>query len=148
MEREKTRVGHVTQVEMKRHMKKQTKQTKKKKKKGTRKKTQTAPVSNGVLKSGNGTASAEQVIKPKPYQGPQKKELERKTGEKPFPVRYFQMAGQFFREIKVELKKVKWPTRKELLASTAVVIVLVLLVSLLLGLIDVGLIRIIKSIVG
>jgi len=52
------------------------------------------------------------------------------------------------RESKIELKKVKWPTRKELLASTAVVIVLVLVVALFLGLIDFGLIKIIKNLVG
>ena len=121
---------------------------KKKKKKGTRKKAQTASQSNGALKSDNGSVLAEQVITPKSYQGPQKKELERKTRDKGSSVNYFQMAGQFIRECKIELKKVKWPTRKELLASTAVVIVLVLLVALFLGLIDVGLIRIIRSIVG
>ena len=129
---------------MKRHMKK----TKKKKKKGTRKKSQTASLSNNALKSDNGSVSAEQVTKPKPYQGPQKKELERKSKDKGSSVNYFQMVGQFLRECKIELKKVKWPTRKELLASTAVVIVLVLLVGLFLGLIDVGLIRIIRAIVG
>lgn len=48
----------------------------------------------------------------------------------------------------MELKKVKWPTRKELLASTAVVIVLTLIVALFLGLVDFGLIKIIKNIVG
>ena len=48
----------------------------------------------------------------------------------------------------MELKKVKWPTRKELLASTAVVIVLVLVVSFFLGIVDFGLIKIIKNIVG
>jgi len=57
-------------------------------------------------------------------------------------------AGQFLREAKVELKKVKWPTRKELLASTAVVIVLTLLVAFFLGLVDFGLIKIIRNVVG
>ena len=118
------------------------------KKKGTRKKSQTASLSNNALKSDNGSVSVEQVTKPKPYQGPQKKELERKSKDKGSSVNYFHMAGQFLRECKIELKKVKWPTRKELLASTAVVIVLVLLVGLFLGLIDVGLIRIIRAIVG
>ena len=109
----------------------------------------TASLSNGVLNSDNESVSAEQVIKPKSYQNPQKKELERKARDnKGSSVNYFQIAGQFLRECKVELKKVKWPTRKELLASTTVVIVLVLLVSLFLGLIDVGLIKIIRSIVG
>jgi len=55
---------------------------------------------------------------------------------------------QFLREAKVELKKVKWPTRKELLASTAVVIVLTLLVAFYLGLVDFGLIKIIRNVVG
>ena len=57
-------------------------------------------------------------------------------------------AGQFLREARNELKKVKWPTRKELMASTAVVIVLVLVVSFFLGIVDFGLIKIIKNIVG
>jgi len=61
---------------------------------------------------------------------------------------YVAKAGQFLREARSELKKVKWPTRKELMASTAVVIVLVLVVSLFLGIVDFGLIKIIKNIVG
>lgn len=61
---------------------------------------------------------------------------------------YIRRGGQFLRESRTELKKVKWPTRKELLASTAVVIFLVLLVSLFLGLVDFGLIKIIKNILG
>lgn len=61
---------------------------------------------------------------------------------------YVHKAGQFFRESKMELKKVKWPTRKELLASTAVVVVLVLFCALFLGLVDFGLIKIIKIIMG
>ncbi|MBW2036196.1 MAG: preprotein translocase subunit SecE [Deltaproteobacteria bacterium] len=55
-------------------------------------------------------------------------------------------SGQFLREVKMELKKVTWPSRKETVASTAVVIVLVIIVSAFLGLVDVslsGLIRLI-----
>ena len=62
--------------------------------------------------------------------------------------RFIDKARQFFREAKVELKKVKWPTRKELLASTAVVIVLTLLLAFFLGLVDFGLIKIIRNVVG
>ncbi len=76
------------------------------------------------------------------------KKTERKKAKKKSVFRYFSIAGQFLRESKIELKKVKWPTRKELLASTAVVIVLVLVVALFLGLIDFGLIKIIKNLVG
>lgn len=60
----------------------------------------------------------------------------------------FGTATKFIRESRTELKKVKWPTKKELLASTAVVIVLVLIVSLYLGIVDFGLIKIIKSVIG
>lgn len=56
--------------------------------------------------------------------------------------------GLFLREAKMELKKVKWPTRKELIASTAVVIVITLLVAFYLGLVDFGLIKIIRNVVG
>jgi preprotein translocase subunit SecE len=77
-----------------------------------------------------------------------KKEPERRAQEEGAVFKYVRIALQFLREAKMELKKVKWPTRKELLASTAVVIALVLLVSLYLGVIDFGLIKIIKAIVG
>lgn len=46
---------------------------------------------------------------------------------------------QFLREVKVELKKVAWPTRKQTIGSTAVVIVLVMIISLFLGVADFGL---------
>jgi preprotein translocase subunit SecE len=46
---------------------------------------------------------------------------------------------QFLREVKIELKKVTWPSRKETLASTAVVIILVIIISSFLGLVDIGL---------
>ncbi len=46
---------------------------------------------------------------------------------------------QFLREVKIELKKVSWPSRKETMASTVVVIILVIIVSAFLGLVDVGL---------
>ena len=121
---------------------------KKKKKRGTRKKAQNIPVSNGVLKSGAGSIPAEQVTKPKPYLAPPKKEVERKDRDKGSAAKYFRVTAQFLRECRMELKKVKWPTRKELLASTAVVIVLALIVSFFLGTIDFVLIWAIRSIVG
>ena len=77
-----------------------------------------------------------------------KKVIEKKGAGDRSVGKYVKKAGQFFREAKMELKKVKWPTRKELLASTAVVIVLTLIISFFLGLVDFGLIKIIKNIVG
>lgn len=51
---------------------------------------------------------------------------------------------QFLREVRIELKKVAWPSRKQTLGSTAVVLVLVLLISAFLGLVDVGLTSIMR----
>jgi len=55
---------------------------------------------------------------------------------------------QFLIESKVELKKVTWPTSKQALASTSVVIVVVIIVSVFLGLVDFGLTKIIKVFLG
>ncbi|MEJ5375645.1 MAG: preprotein translocase subunit SecE [bacterium] len=46
---------------------------------------------------------------------------------------------QFFKEVKAELKRVTWPTRKETLGATSVVLVLVAIMAFFLGLVDVGL---------
>jgi preprotein translocase subunit SecE len=51
-------------------------------------------------------------------------------------------------EVRIELLKVNWPSRKETVASTAVVLVLVLLVSAYLGLVDAGLSRLMRVILG
>ena len=55
---------------------------------------------------------------------------------------------QFLRESKVELKKVTWPTPRQALASTSVVIVVVLVVSFFLGAVDLGLTKIVRLILG
>jgi preprotein translocase subunit SecE len=45
----------------------------------------------------------------------------------------------FFREVKIEVRKVVFPTREELIGSTWVVIITVIAVSLFLGVVDLGL---------
>jgi len=52
---------------------------------------------------------------------------------------YLDKGLQFLREVKIELKKVTWPSRKQTIGSTAVVILLVIIISLFLGVVDVGL---------
>ncbi len=42
----------------------------------------------------------------------------------------------FFREVRVEMKKVTWPPRKELVKSTGVVIVAVVVAAVFIGLFD------------
>ncbi|MEW6214662.1 MAG: preprotein translocase subunit SecE [Nitrospirota bacterium] len=46
---------------------------------------------------------------------------------------------EFFREVKVEIKKVVFPSRDELIGSTWVVIITVIVISLFLGIVDLGL---------
>jgi preprotein translocase subunit SecE len=53
---------------------------------------------------------------------------------------------QFFREVKVELQKVTFPTRQETVASTAVVLVITVLVGVYLGLGDLVLASLVKYI--
>ncbi|MBU2055545.1 MAG: preprotein translocase subunit SecE [Proteobacteria bacterium] len=55
---------------------------------------------------------------------------------------------QFLAGSKVELKKVTWPTPKQTLASTSVVIIVVIIVSLFLGIVDFGLVKIVKLVLG
>jgi preprotein translocase subunit SecE len=55
---------------------------------------------------------------------------------------------QFLAGSKVELKKVTWPTPKQTLASTSVVIIVVIIVSAFLGIVDFGLTKIIKLVLG
>lgn len=57
---------------------------------------------------------------------------------------FWKAANQFFREVRVELKKVTWPSRKETIASTSVVLITVILVGFFLGIVDLGLSRLIK----
>ena len=51
---------------------------------------------------------------------------------------------QFLREVKVELKKVVWPSRKQTIGSTIVVLILTMIISLFLGVVDLGLSSIIR----
>ena len=44
--------------------------------------------------------------------------------------------GRIFREMKAELKKVVWPTKKELINYTVVVFITVLFMSALIGVVD------------
>ena len=51
---------------------------------------------------------------------------------------------QFLREVRIELSKVTWPTRKDTIASTSVVLVIVILIGAFLGIVDLGLSRIMR----
>ncbi len=51
----------------------------------------------------------------------------------------FKKIADFFQEVKLELKKVVFPTKKEVVGSTWVVIITVLVSAFFLGLVDMGL---------
>lgn len=55
-----------------------------------------------------------------------------------------QKSIQFLREVKFELKKVVWPSRKQTVGSTIVVIILVMIFALFLGGVDIGLSSLVK----
>ena len=48
----------------------------------------------------------------------------------------FDKVKQFLKEFRIEMKKVSWPSRKEIIASTGVVLVVVLFISFYLGFTD------------
>jgi preprotein translocase subunit SecE len=51
---------------------------------------------------------------------------------------------QFLREVRVELSKVTWPTRKDTIASTSVVLIIVFLIAVFLGIVDLGLSKLMR----
>jgi len=56
-------------------------------------------------------------------------------------------ALEFLTEVKAEINKVTWPSRREALGGTAVVVVVVLLMATFLGIIDAILSKIVQSII-
>jgi len=57
----------------------------------------------------------------------------------------FEAAKQFLREVRTELKKVTWPSRKDTLSGTLVVLVAVFIIAVFLGIVDSGLSNLIKA---
>ena len=111
-----------------------------KKKKTTRKKTVQAAPAPAAPKADN-------QIKPSKRDLPAKKAPAKKTPAKKASDNgpgFWQKTRQFFREVRVELNKVTWPSRKETMASTSVVLVLVFIVAVYLGLVDIALSRALK----
>ncbi len=55
---------------------------------------------------------------------------------------------EFFEESKVEIKKVTWPSRKETTATSIAVLVLVFVMAAFLGLVDLGLAKLVGYILS
>ncbi|MCD6187969.1 MAG: preprotein translocase subunit SecE [Desulfuromusa sp.] len=56
--------------------------------------------------------------------------------------------NEFLANVKAELKKVTWPSKKDTYASTTVVIVLVIICAIFLGGVDMILSRLIRLVLG
>ena len=57
-----------------------------------------------------------------------------------------QRIREFFREVILEFKRVTWPSRAELVNSTAVVIVVTVVLAFFLGAVDIGLTKVVERI--
>jgi preprotein translocase subunit SecE len=53
---------------------------------------------------------------------------------------------EFFMEVKIEIKKVVFPAKDELIGSTWVVIITVIAVSIFLGIVDLGLSKLVRMV--
>jgi len=84
----------------------------------------------------------------KAKKGEPPKRSAKKPGEPSFPVVWFRTARDYLREVVYELRKVVWPSRKEALGSTAVVLVIVGISAVYLGLIDFILSRMVRLLIG
>ncbi|NMB42251.1 MAG: preprotein translocase subunit SecE [Firmicutes bacterium] len=54
---------------------------------------------------------------------------------------------RFFHDIRIELKKVTWPTKRELLVYTGVVIVVILVVGIFFWILDTGFTALLKLVI-
>ncbi len=58
----------------------------------------------------------------------------------------FKRVKTFLKEVKIEMKKVIFPNRNEVIGSTKVVIVTVVIISLFLGVVDIGLTKLVSQV--
>jgi preprotein translocase subunit SecE len=84
-----------------------------------------------------------------PDAGSERKAAQKKVSEKansePGKI---ENARVFFEESKAELKKVTWPTKKEIRVTTIAVLILVTVMSIFLGIMDLGLVKAVEAITG
>ena len=123
---------------MARLLRKRPPEAKKKKKKNAAEGVDAGVTDVAVVKKPAQAVTPVAEIPKKPVLAPKKALV--KTRKEPGKLKgYLDQSIQFLREVKVELKKVTWPTRKQTMGSTVVVIILVIIISLFLGVVDMGL---------
>lgn len=120
-----------------------------KKKPAVRKKTKSSPDTSAATPAEAGAPAPPAAVKEVARQpkAPVKKAAAKAPSALPGSG-YIEKSMQFLREVKVELKKVTWPTRKQTLGSTLVVVVLVMIISLFLGAVDFGLSSLIRVVLN
>jgi preprotein translocase subunit SecE len=96
------------------------------------------PSNDAVAKKTELSSDTLKSIKAKPY-SPRQKSLTRTKAEPGKFKGTIDKWLQFLREVKMELKKVVWPSRKQTIGSTVVVLILVMIISVFLGMVDMGL---------
>jgi preprotein translocase subunit SecE len=60
----------------------------------------------------------------------------------------FSKAIEFLVEVRAEVKRVTWPTRREAMGGTAVVVFVVLVMALFLGIVDAILSRVVQGLIN
>ena len=98
--------------------------------------------SAGVAKR---TASAGAVTESKPTK---KRKAVPKVSLKDRTLGIVDTVSQFLREVRVELGKVTWPSRKDTIASTSIVLVIVILIAAFLGIVDLGLSKLMRLVLS
>ncbi|MFZ0929327.1 MAG: preprotein translocase subunit SecE [Syntrophobacteraceae bacterium] len=93
---------------------------------------------------------AAKPVRPKKTDIVKKTDTTKKAVKKPgeTSIAWVDATRSYLREVVFELKKVVWPSRKETLGSTAVVLVIVGLSAVFLGIVDLILSRLVKLLVG
>lgn len=89
--------------------------------------------------------SAQKPVKARKAETPKK--ASKKPGESRVALMW-QTVRQYLREVVSELRKVVWPSRKETLGTTAVVLVIVAFSGVFLGLVDAVLSRLVRLLIG
>ncbi|MBA4390501.1 MAG: preprotein translocase subunit SecE [Syntrophus sp. (in: bacteria)] len=59
----------------------------------------------------------------------------------------FEDIKTYFREVYMEAKRVTWPSRKDALKGTYIVLITVFIASLFLGVVDIGLAKLIQTLI-
>lgn len=63
-------------------------------------------------------------------------------------MRFFKKIGKFLHEVRIELKKVNWPTKKEFTVFTGIVLSAVLVIGVFFWILDSAFIAVLRLVIG